>query len=47
MGYNYFYFSNQNLTISWILEKEADRFTTQAYRLIHPRVQIRDISPYK
>ncbi len=46
-GYNYFYFSNRNLAISWILEKEADRFATQVYRLIHPNIQIRNISPYQ
>ncbi len=46
-GYNYFYMSNRNYNISWILEKEADRFTIQAHRLIHPDIQIRDISPYQ
>ncbi len=46
-GYNYFYLSNRNLTISWILEKEADRFATQAYHLIYHGIQVRDISPYK
>ncbi len=46
-GYNYFYLSNWNLTVSWILEKEADRFITQVYCLIHPEIQVRDISPYK
>ncbi len=46
-GYDYFYLSNRDLAISWILEKEVDRFATQAYCLIHPGIQIRDISPYR
>ncbi len=46
-GYNYFYTSNRNYNILWILEKEADKFATQAHCLICPDIQIRDISPYR
>ncbi len=35
-GYDYFYMSNRNLAVLWILDKEANIFATQAYHLIHP-----------
>lgn len=46
-GFNYFYWLNRNIRVTYILEGEANRFATWAYNLIHPQAHIREISPYK
>ncbi len=45
-GINYFHYTQQNISVSYILQGEAGRFACQAYNLIHLDAPMGVISPY-